>query len=161
MATIVVETGSIVSGANSYVSTATLSTFATDRGITISGTLADLLIKAMDYIESLQYKGVKRTSDQALQWPRTDVYVDTYYVNSDSIPQDLKDALCHCAIAIDQGNDPLQDIPQKAIRKKVGDLEIEYSSGSSAVTINKRIGRMLWKLLDGSSGSNTINVSKG
>lgn len=160
-ATIIVEDGTIVTGANSYVSASTLNTYATNRGKTISGTKEDLLIQAMDYLESQSFKGAKRTSDQPLQWPRVDVVVDGYYQDSDEIPQLLKDALCQIAIAIDEGNDPSQDIPRTAIRQKVGDLEVEYSPNSSPVAINRKIKNALWKLLSNSSGGNSLSVNRG
>lgn len=158
-ATIIVEDGTIVTSSNSYVSTTTLNTFALNRGYTILGTKEDLLIKAMDYIEALNFKGAKRTSTQSLQWPRVDVFIDGYYFNSDEIPQALKDGLCHCALAIDADNDPLQDTPRKVVRQSVGEVSIEYSAGSSSVVINKKIMNVLRKLLV--SGGNTLNVSKG
>ena len=42
----------ITVGENSYVTETELSTYATDRGVTISGDTSVLLIKAMDFIES-------------------------------------------------------------------------------------------------------------
>jgi hypothetical protein len=89
MTTIVVEDGSIVASANSYVSAADLSTYATDRGITINGTAAVLLIQAMDYLEQQDFQGYKYTDDQALQWPRGDVYIDGYYVSVSTIHNHL------------------------------------------------------------------------
>lgn len=156
---IIVEDGSIVTGANSYVSVADLTTFATARGVTLVDDEEMLLIKAMDYIEQLAYKGVKRTRDQGLQWPRVDVYIDGYYFDSDEIPQQLKDGLCHAAIAIDEGNDPLADEVRKTIREKVGDLEVEYAPGSVSAVYNKKILNVLNKLLEG-GGSGMIKVSK-
>lgn len=160
-ATLVVEDGTGLENSNTYVASATLTTYATDRGKTISGVAADLLIQAKDYMESLQYKGIKNTRDQALQFPRTGVVIDGYTLDSDVIPQAIKNAQCEIAIAIDEGNDPSQDLPQKAVRKKVGDLEIEYSPSSSAVTLNRKIKLVLWRYLDGSGNSNVIAVGKG
>ena len=45
MASIIVEDGSLVTGANSYISEADLTTYATDRGIVITGTNSILIIK--------------------------------------------------------------------------------------------------------------------
>ena len=59
MATIIVETGAGLTNSNSYVSEADLATYATDRGITITGTAAVLIIQAMDYLESRQFLGTK------------------------------------------------------------------------------------------------------
>lgn len=157
---IVVEDGTVVSGANSYVTEGELTTFATARGVTLTTDEEQLLIRAMDYIESLGYIGTKKERDQSLQWPRLDVYIDGYYWDSDEIPQELKDGLMHTAVAIDQGNDPLQDAPRKTIREKVGELEVQYSESSTGVAVNKKILNTLWKLLKSSTG-NVLTVSKG
>lgn len=163
MATIVIEDGSIVTGANSYATEAELSTFASDRDVTLSGnyTNAQLLILAMDYIESLMYKGVKLRYNQALQWPRIDVVIDGYYQDSDEIPTLLKNGQMQVALAIDAGNNPQQVAPRKVIKEKVGELEVQYADGSSAVVIDTKIMSFLWKLLAGGSGGNQMSVGKG
>lgn len=158
---IVVEDGSIVENANSYVSVATFEAYAAARGITLTGDSEQLLIQAMDYIEGLNYQGRKVSADQPLQWPRSGVIIDGYYVDSDVIPQELKNGEMQTAIAIDMGQSPLASITQNAIRKKVGSIEIEYSSSSSNNPINKQINYSLQKLLgSGNFGSGTIKVSK-
>lgn len=160
---IVVEDGTVVSGANSYVSEVELSAFAAARNVTLSGdfTTEELLILAMDYIESLEFKGDKNTYTQTLQWPRANVIIDGYYNNVDNIPTELKNGLMQTALAIDVGNSPLQNIPRKTIREKVGELEVQYAEGSSAVIIDKKIMAFLRKLLaNGGSGSGVIAVGK-
>ena len=59
MATIVVETGSGSTTANSYVSEQELTTYASDRGVTLTGTASVLIIQAMDYLESKMFVGTK------------------------------------------------------------------------------------------------------
>lgn len=157
---IIVEDGTIVAGANSYVSEADLTAFAAARGITLTSDEDDLLYQAMDYIEAKLYIGYKLTRDQALQWPRGDVKIDGYYIDSDTIPQELKNGLMQTAIAIDQSNDPLQDLPRSTKREKVGDIEVEYSDSATSVVINRKINAALWKLLASGSGTNIINVRK-
>ena len=156
MATIVVEDGTIVSGANSYVSAAELTTYATDRGITISGTEAVLLIQAMDYIEQQPFKGFKYTESQALQWPRGDVYIDGYVVDADEIPQLLKDALCEAALAIDGGNNPLANVERSTKKEKVGPIEVEYMDQASSSVYLRGLESKLRKLL--STGGRGINA---
>ncbi len=159
---LIVEDGSIVSGANSYVSEAELMAFASARNITLVGEEEVLLTQAMDYIETLAYKGIKSTSNQDLQWPRAYVYIDSYYVRNDDIPKELKNGLMQCAISIDQGTGPQVDVVRKTIREKVGDLEVEYANDSVTSTMNVKIRSALWKLLAaGGGGSNIINVNKG
>lgn len=162
-ATITVEDGTIVSGANSYVSVAELTTYCDERNITLAGTFdsEDLLILAMDYVEGLEFKGLKKTSTQPLQWPRTDVIIDGYFNDVDVIPTELKNGLMQAAVAIDAGNNPLQNQPRKTVREKVGDLEVQYSDSASSVVIDRKIRFLLRKLLAGGGGGNNITVGKG
>lgn len=148
MATIIVENGTAVVGANSYVTAAELTTYATDRGVTISGTNEILLIEAMDYIESLDFKGDKWTHDQSLIWPRINVLIDGWYQDVDNIPTQLKDAQMEVALAIDAGNGPLVDLPRNTVRERVGEIEVEYSTGTSSVIIVRKINNKLKKILN-------------
>jgi hypothetical protein len=147
MATIIVETGAGLTNSNSYVSEADLTTYATDRGITISGTAAVLIIQAMDYLESRQFLGTKSDIDQALQWPRFGVELDSYYVDSDKIPTLVKQAEMEICIAIDGGVDPLANQSRETKREKVGDLEVEYAVGARPDTYLTAAEAKLRKLL--------------
>lgn len=159
---LIVEDGSVVSNANSYISIADFETYAAARDYTIVGTSETLLIKAMDYLEAQSYKGIKYTSTQALQWPRVDVVIDSYLVDTDTIPTELINAQCEVAMAIDAGNDPLLDLPRKTISEQVGPIAVTYADGSSSLVINRRIMNALYKLLKtGGRSSNCINVGKG
>lgn len=146
MATIV-EDGTIVAGANSYASDAELTTYATDRGITITGTNAVLLLQAMDYIEQKNFKGNKGTDAQPLQWPRWGVYVDGYYVSEDTIPDALKEAQMETALGIDAGTNPLASVSRETVREKVGEIEVEYKSTAYDSTRLKAVDNKLYKLL--------------
>lgn len=130
MATIVIEDGTGKTDSNSYASEAELTTYAGDRGITITGTNAILLIQAMDYIEQQNFKGDKNTDEQALVWPRYNVYVDNYYVDNDTIPVLLKEAQMEVALSYDAGNDPLATIGRETKREKVDVIEVEYMDGA-------------------------------
>jgi hypothetical protein len=155
---IVVEDGTIVSGANSYVSEADLTAYATARGITITGDEEELLIKAMDYVETLNFIGIKYTRDQPLQWPRSDVVIDYYYKDVDDIPNELKNGLMETALAIDAGNDPMSDIARQKSSVKVGDLAVTYEAGQ-ATTITRKINKAFAKIVKSTSGS--FEVSRG
>lgn len=159
---IVVEDGSIVTGANSYVSEAELTTYATARGVTLTIDTEQLLIRAMDYIDSLQFKGVKLTDDQPLQWPRADVVIDAYLLSVTEIPEELKNALMQSAMAIDNGEDPLADIDKEVQSETVGPISVTYKTGSSSTTLVRKISSQLYKLLanGGGNGSSFI-VNRG
>lgn len=155
---IVVEDGSIVTGANSYVSEAELATYEADRGLTISGDPLALLIQAMDYLETLYYIGTKKTSDQPLQWPRTSVYIDGYLFAPDAIPQELKNAQMALAVSIDAGTDPMATLERATKREKADVLEVEYMDNASSVAIITSVNRLLRKLLAGGTGGSSYRV---
>lgn len=73
---LIVEDGTGVANANSYVSVADFKTYALARKITVPSATDDceaLLIKAMDYLEIIRFRGVLKLDAQPLQWPRTTV----------------------------------------------------------------------------------------
>ena len=129
---LIIEDGSKVSGANSYATEAELTAYAAARGVTITGTAEQLMIKAMDYLEGKRFVGSKAASDQALQWPRYGVLIDGFYLSSDSMPENLKEAQMEIALALDADNDPLAVQGRETRREKIGDLEVEYASTARA-----------------------------
>ena len=147
MATIVVETGSGATTANSYVSEQELTTYASDRGVTLTGTASVLIIQAMDYLESKMFVGTKSNIEQNLQWPRYGVEIDNYYIDSDYIPRLLKEAQMEICIGIDGGENPLANQARETIKEKVGELEVEYSRSSRATTYLTAAETKLQKLV--------------
>lgn len=114
----------IAVGTNSYITEAELTTYGLDRGITITGDLSILLIKAMDYIETRRYTYSKYDSAQPLQFPRS---------NGDgTVPSDIKKAQCIASILIGQGYDLQPVIDRETKSEKVGALEIVYKDNSEA-----------------------------
>lgn len=160
VATIVVETGAIVTGANSYVTTTELETYADERGVSITASeKEDLLIKAMDYLESLDYKGIKIRKTQPLEWPRSHVIIDeVYWIDADEIPQELKNAQMQIALSIDGGHSPHRINPRRVKRRKVDELEIEYADGTGPLATDPKLNIWLRKLVRGGLG--VFNVVK-
>lgn len=74
---IIVEDGTIIAGANGFVSNADARTYAARRGVTLPAdeTACDVLnFKAVDYLETQSYKGELAFPDtQELSWPRINV----------------------------------------------------------------------------------------
>lgn len=159
--TIIVEDGSIVSGANSYASEAELTAYATDRGLTLTTGAEQLLISAMDWVEVQSFKGTKSTSDQPLQWPRESVYIDGYLIASDEIPQDLKLLQMRLAVDIDAGSDPngvsSQNVKQETV---FGAVSVTYQDGSGVSNVSKQVSALLSKLTNG-GGVNQFSVMRG
>lgn len=161
MATIVIEDGSVVSGANSYVTVAEFTQFCSDRNITISSTYGDeseLLIKAMDYFEQQPFQGIKNIETQPLQFPRADLWIDSYLVASDAIPQLVKDAQITIAISIMQGNDPLSSLDRTVKRERIDVLEIEYMDNSSSSVVIRSIANIMRKLVASSAMGSNFSV---
>ncbi len=114
----IVEDGSIVENADSYVSVADLVAYAALYGYTWTNEQAELYgRKAMDYLNTLNYAGYRVSSEQSLPHPRTDVYVDGVYVPSDSISPLLIKGQKELSISISLGYDPL-DVVSAGIKSE-------------------------------------------
>lgn len=100
---LIVEDGTNVSGANTYVTVAEVQDYATLRGISLTGytdtQVEQAIVRACDWIEAQreQFQGYKSWDEQPLQWPRYPVYIDGYLNNGESIPTVLKQAQCQLA----------------------------------------------------------------
>lgn len=103
---LVIEDGTVVTGANSYIDIDTAKAYAQARGVDLgvdNSLIERRAVVAMDYLETLNYKG-RRTDpvDQALAWPRTDVVIDGVVVPENSIPARLRNA--QAQLIIEQTN---------------------------------------------------------
>ena len=158
--TIIVEDGTIVDNANSYVSELDLIAYALVRGVIIASEDAEeLLIKSMDYVESLGFKGIKIRQDQSLQWPRASVVIDSYLTGTDEIPDELVKGLNETALSIQNGEDPLADIARLQKGVSVGSISVEYQTGSS-VTVVRKVNSALRKLLVNAPGGISFEVKR-
>jgi len=133
---LIVESGLIVSGANSYVSDAEYVAYASQRGLTIGAddaTREQQLIKAMDLLESYRdkFKGSKVQRDQPLQWPRVSVFIDGYQTDSNTLPKELKRAqmeLAALSVSVDLApSGSIENVQSQSL----GELSISYFSGGS------------------------------
>lgn len=89
-------------GANSYASEEDLLSFAELRGIELPEKLSPLLIKAMDYLEGLEWVGSRVKPRQSLSWPRLNVVLDGHDLPPGELPQQVITAQCMLAVeAID------------------------------------------------------------
>lgn len=132
--TLIVEDGSKVADANSYVSVADARSYATLRGVTLpvaDGDVEALLVKAMDFIEAQRsrFQGDKTYTDQALQFPRTGVYVDGLLLGSTSVPRELRYA--QMALAVEAQTNDL--MPSRLPTDK-GPVTQESVEGAVSVT---------------------------
>lgn len=106
MSPIIIEDGSTVSGANSYVTVSGITDYATDYGYddwtdtAVTDTMREQAVfKSMRYLEGLSWNGTKATQAQNLEFPRVDLYdKNDYLVPNDEVPQAVINAQCEIAV---------------------------------------------------------------
>ena len=158
---LIIEDGTGKADAQSYVTAAEARSFAALRGVTLDATdgpVEILLVRAMDYLESLNFIGAPANPDQALAWPRKDAPMpfsddgETYPTTL--IPQRVKNAQMQLAIEA-QGTDlmPSGD-GRQVLKEKVDVIETQYAEGSTSVAtpVFPKVDAYLNGLLDNSSG---------
>lgn len=130
---LIVEDGSGVTSANSYITLAEARAYATDRGVTLpadDGKLTPFLVNAADYLElfASSYVGTPTNTTQGLQWPRADVSLNDEDYPDDEIPAALKIAQIRLVMEQARGVDIMPTTTGRFVKKeKVGPLETEYS----------------------------------
>jgi hypothetical protein len=163
---ITVEDGSIVSGANSYVSLADARAYALARGaaLPVGDPEAEaIVLKAMDFLESFdaRFKGDRVERDQPLSWPRSGVVIEGWSWSSDEIPRQVLNAELALIVEINAGEDPFNPAPAATAqtRKKVGPIEVEYANPGQVSKVQKASPSMkLINLLLTHSGLALIRV---
>lgn len=139
---LVIEDGTGVVGATSYVTLDEARAYATLRGLTLpvdDPTLETLLVRATDYLEAQRrrYNGVKEYGPGCLQWPRvnsdgTGIDVDGTILDPTAIPAELKAAQCQLAVEL-QDVDPSPTTTGAAVREEtVGPIRTVYAVGDNA-----------------------------
>lgn len=134
---LVIEDGTGLTDATSYVTAEELRAYAAARGLTLSdddALVEPLAIQAMDYLEAMRgrYQGRKTFPGvQALQWPRTGVVLDCDYLLPDNIiPRELKAAQMQLAVEAFSGLSLLPSSDGRVVkREKVDVIETEYMTG--------------------------------
>lgn len=133
--TLVVEDGTVVSGANSFVNEDAIVAYAVARGVTLPYTsdaekdaVAVLGIKAMDYLKIQPWKGEVVDSTQTTPWPRKNT--DTTPVTAENVvPLNVIEAQLQLTLLANAG---LSLTPYSAgtgilIKEKVGPIENVFS----------------------------------
>lgn len=102
-------------GFNSYASEADLVAFAVARDVELPEKKVSLLIKAMDYLEGLDWVGQKTDPRQPLSWPRVGVVMDGYDFPTDEVPRQVITAQCMLAVEAIEG-DLLTSVREAAVK---------------------------------------------
>lgn len=165
---LIVEDGTMVSGADSYFSLADGAAYAALRGLTFpsSGTAAEQAARRgstyIDWAFNSRFPGRRRGGrNQSFEWPRvyasdafpTDgVLYDTFgtAIPEDEVPTEVKNAAIEAAVReLASPNSLLPDFTASAVKKRVrvGDLEVEYASASIDPNDSRPIVPMLAAIL--------------
>jgi hypothetical protein len=146
-----VEDGTIIAGAESYISVADASTYHSNRGNAAWAALStdaireQCLRKATDYMVQAyrdRWQGARYDEDQALDWPREGVVRDSWEVGHDEVPTEVKNACAELALkAATVSLAP--DLTQGVVSEQVGQIKVEYDKNSPQRTRYAAIDNML------------------
>lgn len=141
MPSLVIEDGTIVAGADSYISAANAVVYGakhTGAGQAAFAALAEasqesaLRISTQWLDARYQWPGTIVDDDQALSWPRAGaIDSEGRDIASDAIPQAIKDALCEAAFA--HALEDLNEIRSRGgltTSETVGPISVTYSSAA-------------------------------
>ena len=126
----IVETGAGLTNATSYVSVAEYKQYYENRGIDYSAT-ADATIQAKlniatEYIDNnYNFIGNISNDDQALSFPRVGLSKNGNAIDSNVIPQDVKDAVCYIADKVKNGN--IEQVDEGVKSESFGPVSKTYS----------------------------------
>ena len=158
--TLIVEDGSGKSDSESYISVADASSYHTARGNTAWAALATdalreaALRRATDYMRQAyrsRWQGNKVNEDQALDWPRYDVEVEGYAIDSDIVPTEVKNACAELALKASAAElNP--DLTQGVLSETVGSISVTYDKASPQFTRYRAIDALLSPYLKAGGG---------
>jgi hypothetical protein len=160
---LIVEDGTKVAGAESYASVADASAYHTARGNAGWAAVVDkeaALRKATDFMLQtyrLGWKGYRVDPEQALDWPRCEVYLNevlsgqfssSYCLPSNIVPNEVKNACIELALKVTV-EDLNPDLTQQVLSSTVGPISISYSASSPQHKRFRAVDMMLYPYLDG------------
>ena len=159
---LIVETGSAAAASESYASVAQADTYFANRGITIWAPLQiaekeQALRRATDFMSSYAWAGSRVNATQALDWPRSGLYVNGFDVAMTSIPLAVQTACMELALRAAAG-ELAPDIGRQKIRVKVGPIETQYSDTAAPHTKYRAIDNLLSAYLSYVTGGITVGL---
>jgi hypothetical protein len=168
-----VETGQAASDADSYVSLTDAAAHHTAFGNAAWAALASDTVREQYLRRATQHMvqeyrtrwaGSRKTTTQALDWPRYDVPIKDapsyfgggwqygIYYSSDTVPREIGIACAELALRAIDG--PLTaDLEASVKREKVGPIETEYVRGSATQTRFEAVDNLLRPFLRGTAGT--------
>lgn len=139
--TLIVEDGTGLNNANSYISVADCGLYHDKMGNTLwtgSDSAKEVALRrATQYIDNnYRFIGYIKEETQSLSWPRYGAIDYDGRTFDDIVPQKIKDAVSELALSALSGNlETNLDSSNYIKRQRVGELEIEYKEGSPTYKI--------------------------
>ena len=164
--TLIVEDGSIVTGAESYATVAEATAYHAARNNTAWAALTTdalreaALRRATDYMRQAyrsRWQGYKVNEDQALDWPRYDVEVEGYAIDSDIVPTEIKNACAELALRASAA-DLNTDLTQGVLSEQVGSIQVTYDKASPQFTRYRAIDAILSPYLKAGGGGCSMGL---
>ncbi len=149
---LIVETGAGVENANTYANVETVSSYCTDMGYSTWASAStddqeSAILRAMSYIEAQNWKGVKKSNNNPLEWPRYNVLDrNGYIVSSEVVPTNVVKALSEAAYRESVSAGTMQaelEREGRVKKKKIDVIEVEYFEGASGETSRPIIAGLL------------------
>lgn len=166
---IVVEDGTIVDGANSYVSESDFGTYCDDRGLTpADGDAEAALIRASQWVDNTyrnRFPGYRVNGrEQTMEWPRSVAYdASCFLIADDVVPDEVIKAVCEAALReLTEAGSLAPDLERGGSIQQLqaGSVSITYGSNAAANTSFQAIDGILSGLI-GSSNGFTANAVRG
>lgn len=164
---LIVEDGTGLATADSYVSEADATAYFADRGSPTAWTGASSANReaALRYATAwldgrYRWVGAVVRSTQALRWPRCSAEDDEgRLLASNTVPQRVKDATCEAALShLSNALNATLERGGEIEREKVGPLETVYRSGAPAETTLPHVDRLLRGLRVGGSAMARVEI---
>lgn len=120
--TLIIEDGSGVPGANSYVTVDEAKDYYDLRGLTYPEEEKDFeqfLVRGADWLNGLPFHGNKLYQGNSMAWPRKNAFVDGALIPEDIIPQQIKSAQIEFSHMLYSGATPFEPAePGKRIQRE-------------------------------------------
>jgi hypothetical protein len=114
----------------------------------------------MDYIETRAFKGSKTDPSQALEWPRSGVYLNGTELDDTIVPDAIKQAQMAAALIYDTGADLLGSVAPRVTAERVGEVSVQYSDKGNQTTLYPKLTALLRNYL-ASGGGFQFEVRRG
>jgi hypothetical protein len=158
---LIVEDGSIVAGAEAYITVSNADTYFSNRGNATWSALTtaakeQALRKATDYMGQRyidRWKGLIVSESQVLDWPRSGVVVRGYQVDDDTVPDAIQYACAMLAVRASAAT-LLADESRTIRARSIGPISVEYDPASPQAKKYPEVEKLLAPYLSGFSGVN-------